>query len=209
MMTWLTNLDRMKALLTERPSLSIPELQLLSDQDWFAVVAEGVKLDNDSDIRRAFQYLRTTAVGLAVPKIRAALNGYVKAHDGMLPDEPRQLLPFFDPPIDPSIVDRYQMLQTGNVSANSNRIADAGLMREKVPADFEYDAFWTFGMGGFRRIAAMDHNVAEGQKAFAKANGGRRATTAEQLTPYLPWPVEHRALQAHLNRPPAPTGGAR
>jgi len=208
-MTWLTNLNRMKALLTERPSLGIPELQLLRDQDWFGVVAEGVKLDTDADIRRAFQYLRTAAVGLAVPKIRAALNGYVKAHDGALPDEPRQLLPHFDPPVDAAILDRYQMLQTGKVSAISDRISDSGLMREKATADVEYDAFWTFGMGGFNRLAAMTHNVSEGQKAFAKANGGQQATTAEQLTAYLPWPVERHALEAHLKRQLAPAGGAR
>jgi len=99
MKTWLANVDRIKELLAQRPSLGIPQLRLLSEQDWFNIAADA-KLDSDEAIRRAFANLRSGAENHMMNKLQSALSAYAKANDGLLPDQPNQLLPFFNPPVE-------------------------------------------------------------------------------------------------------------
>jgi len=208
MKAWLANLDRMKELLAQRPSLGIPELRLLSESSWFDIAA-GTKFDSDEAVRRAFASLRSRAENLMANKLRSALSAYVKANDGLLPDQPGQLLPFFDPPVEAELVERYQMLQTGKLSDLSQSDAGMRLMTVKSPTDIEYDTIWSFGINGGLVMNAMSYNVSEARKEFAKANNGQKATTAEQLLPFLKWPVDAVALEKYLHPPSATTGGVR
>lgn len=98
---WQANLDQLRGALKQRPHLSIPELQLLSDDDWFNAATKA-KLDSDDDVRRALAGLRNRASSLMGEKMRSALNAYLKASDDTLPDRIDQLLPFFNPPIEPT-----------------------------------------------------------------------------------------------------------
>jgi len=208
MKAWLANLDRMKELLAQRPSLGIPELRLLPESSWFSIAAT-TKLDSDEAIRRAFASLRNRAENLMANKLQSALSAYVKANDGLLPDQPSQLLPFFDPPGEAELVERYQMLQTGRLSDLPQGDASMRLMTIKSPADIEYDSIWMIGTSGFIVSSAMSYNVSEARKEFTKANNGQKATTAEQLLPFLKWPVDAVALEKYLRPPSATTGGAR
>jgi len=52
---------------------------------------------------------------------------------------------------------------------------------------------------------AMYTNVREAQRQFGKANNGVRATFAEQLLPYVKWPVSAEVLQKFLD-PQPPSG---
>jgi hypothetical protein len=208
MKTWLANLDRIKELLAQRPSLGIPQLRLLSEQDWFNIAADA-KLDSDEAIRRAFANLRSRAENLMMNKLRSALSAYAKANDGLLPDQPNQLLPFFDPPVEAELVERYQMLQTGKLSDLSEGNAGMRLMMPKLPTDIEYDTLWSFGINGGVVMNAMSYNVSEARREFTKANNGQKATTAEQLLPFLKWPVDAVALEKYLRPPSTTTGGTR
>jgi hypothetical protein len=208
MKTWLANLDRMKELLAQRPSLGIPELRLLPESSWFGIAASA-KLDSDEAIRRAFANLRSRAENLMANKLKSALNAFVKANDGLLPDQPGQLLPFFDPPVEAELVERYQMLQTGRLSDLSQRDAGMRLMTIKSPTDVEYDSVWMIGTSGFSTSGAMSYNVSEARKEFTKANNGQKATSAEQLLPFLKWPTDSAALEKYLHPPTAATGGVR
>src|SRR5688572_7513859 len=68
MNVWLNQLDRLKDFLSRQPHLSVPELQFLGDEQWFAVAAGG-KLESDEDFRRASARLRSQAEGMLVAKI--------------------------------------------------------------------------------------------------------------------------------------------
>ena len=142
-------------------------------------------------------------------KLRSALGAYVKANDGLLPDQPSQLLPFFDPPVEPDLVERYQMLHTGKLSALPPLESGMQLMTAKSPVDIEYDTFWRLGISGFTTSSAMGYNVSEARKEFAKANTGQKATSTDQLLPFLKWPVDPVTLEKYLHPPPATTGGGR
>jgi hypothetical protein len=82
-------------------------------------------------------------------------------------------------------------------------------MTVKSPTDIEYDTIWSFGINGCLVMNAMSYNVSEARKEFAKANNGQKATTAEQLLPFLKWPVDAVALEKYLHPPSATTGGVR
>ena len=203
MQEWLTQITRIKEFLAQRPEWDIPELKLLTDQDWFDVAATN-RIESEEQFRRTTSRLRDWAVGRASQKIMTALNAYLRAHDGELPANALALAPDFDPPMDPAILARYEMLQSGKLSDvprnQSMRIL------APTPADVEYDAYTTIGTNGYGNSGvAMGENVREARRQFASANGGQRATAAEQLLPYLKWPVTLAALKKYLEPPPTPT----
>ncbi len=193
---WLAQIDRMKDFLAQRPDWNIPELKLLAERDWFNAAVVG-RVESDEQFRRTTAQLRDLAVSRAAQKISRALNAYVLAHDGLLPNSPLELLPYADPPIDPAMLGRYEMLHTGKTSGvplnETNRIL------APRPADVEYDAYHYIGTSGYgNNGVAMGENVRGAQRRFADANNGARVTTAEQLLPYLRWPVSAAALQKYL-----------
>jgi len=121
----------------------------------------------------------------------------------MLPNTPMELAPHFDPLIAPEILARYEMLQTGK-ACEVPRGEATRILAPKAPADVEFDAYSYIGTTGYgNRGVAMNTNVHEAQRQFAKANNGLRATIAEQLLPYLKWPVSAAALQKFIEPQPA------
>lgn len=195
MKLWLTNRDRLKQLLDERPHLRIPEMALLKPEAWFQAAA-GAKLDSDEGIRRALANLRNSAETLLIYKIQPALRAYLKAHDDTLPDQIAQLLPLIDPPIAPALLDRYEILRSGKLSEGStqNQMDIIGL---KNFVDLEYDTHWRIGSGGFAATSAMSQNLTEARRAFSTANPGQKPASDAELLPYMKWPTTADALERH------------
>ena len=203
MQQWLVQLGRLREFLAQRPAWNIPELKLLPEQHWFEA-AGGDRFETEEQFRRATARLRDRAVSLAGAKISKALNAYVRAHDGLLPNSPHELAPHFDPPIAPEILARYEMLQSGK-AADVPRSEAIRILAPKTPADVEFDAYYYVGTSGHGNSGvAMPTNLRNAQRKFAAANEGRHATAAHELLPYLQWPVSAAALQKHLDPQPAP-----
>ncbi|MEO5959899.1 MAG: hypothetical protein ABIZ49_07565, partial [Opitutaceae bacterium] len=195
---WQANLDQLRNALKQRPNLSIPELQLLSDDVWFDAATKA-KSDSDDDVRRTLADLRQQATWRMAEKIRVSLNAYLKASDGTLPDRIDQLRPFFNPPIESTWLERYKMLHTGKLSevTERNRPEIVGLTSY---ADLEYDRWVTFGPNSSASgDNAMNDNVFSARFAFEAAHG-TRAETAAQLMPYLKWPASEAAVQKYLDQ---------
>ncbi len=202
MQQWLAQLDRIKDFLAQRPEWNIPELKLLADQQWFSAAATD-RFESEEQFRRATSQLRDRAVGLAAQKISRALNAYVRAHDGLLPNNALELAPYSDPPLDPGILGRYEMMQTGKASEVPRN--EATRILAPRPADVEYDAYSYIGTSSYGNSGvAMNENVRGAQRRFSTANNGERATTAEQLLPFLRWPVSAAAVQKYLTPPASP-----
>ncbi len=198
MQQWFGQLDRIKEFLTQRPQWNIPELKLLPDDRWFSAAATD-RFENEEQFRRATARLRDDAVSLAGGRIMQALKAYVAAHGGILPASPLDLTPLFDPPIDEAILARYQMLHTGKAS-DVPRTEASHLIEPKVPADVEYDAHFFIGLNSWgNEGVAIYPDIRDAQRKFSTANGGQRATSAEQLLPYLKWPVSAATLDKYLN----------
>jgi RNA polymerase sigma factor (sigma-70 family) len=219
--TWLARLTRMKQLLAERPNQRIPEMQLLADDAWLRT-ASLAYLDSEYGVREALASLRQQAEGLMARKIVLAMQAYSAAHKGVLADSVAQLLPFLDPAIDPTWMDRYQFghIEPGTIASTPG----GNTLTLKTLIDRDYDTYWSIGPGGLNTfvsatgvasvhgdagislssISAMDYNLAVARSGFAAANGGGHATTASQLIPYLKWPIELDALKLYLHPPYQP-----
>jgi RNA polymerase sigma factor (sigma-70 family) len=145
---WLERAAQLRLLAKQRPELLIPELQLLTDRDWLDY-AETAKFETDADIRQVFRSLRSNAKNTLGNQMPKAIRAYLKAHDDTLPADPIQLAPFFDPPMDTAILQRYQTSATGKLSDVPARQQTFNLLTEKAPVDAEFDSRLTVGTRGF------------------------------------------------------------
>src|ERR1039458_9640482 len=107
MKSWLSQVNQLRKRLDQKPDGKIPEFQFLTEQDWFNAVGKDNILDTDADYRVALARLRDVAKRKFVPLAMAALNQYAAANGNRLPEDPAQLKPFFDPPVEDGIFERY------------------------------------------------------------------------------------------------------
>lgn len=197
---WLAKLDRLKEVLEQRPALATPDLKMLPDETWITT-ASNADLDSDEGIRKALGELRSRADNIMANKISGALQAYLKANEGRLPEQPGQLLPFFDPPVDPASLARYEMLHAGRLSDVPQGDRGSGIMATASFADVEYDAIMRIGaMGIAMSKPAVAQIVRQAQSQFGQANEGQRATRVEQLTPYLKPTVDLNAVESYLRK---------
>lgn len=194
---WLAKRDQLKRLLEERPDLSIPEIALLKPNAWVEAAA-GSNLDSDEGIRRALANIRKQAEAVLFRKIQPALSAYLNAHDGTLPDQISQLLPHFDPPIDPGWLDRYAMRRAGKLG-DLSAADQADLFGLKGVVDVEHDTSWSAGVVGLSSGPAMGENLRFAHRAFSAANPGRKPASDRELLPYLKWPITEAGLQRYQN----------
>lgn len=140
-------MKQLKQWLEQNPNEKIPELQFLTDQEWLRCAASFSSLETDDDFRRAFSYLRQTAKNDFAWNVGRALDNYVAANNGQLPNDILQLKPYLSSiNVDDITLERYQLLQTGSLS---NFPQDEPLVAEKAPADSEYDMLFEIGAFGF------------------------------------------------------------
>ncbi len=113
---------------------STPELQLLSQDDWFQEALKH-QVDSDTACREAMAELRTQAKSRFADAVKDALENFAKANNDQLPTDLSQLAPYLNPPADACLVG-YEIAPPGAVkppqpnSPNANR-AETWAMVEK------------------------------------------------------------------------------
>ena len=138
--------------LEQMPDKKIPELKLLTDEDWLLVVKDA-KFDTDTDVRKTLGKLRSRAKERMF--MGSALYSFTHANNGQLPTDISQLEPWFKSALNDhgatvddatlhAIFERYTLLHTGNAS---DLPPDAWIVAEKAPVDKEYDTRAKFGIG--------------------------------------------------------------
>lgn len=140
---WAGRANRLQQRLAQAPDRQIPELQFLTQPDWFDAAREA-NLDSDAGQRAAFSELRKDAKSRFAAMLSGALSAYTKANAGQLPADSRQLKPYFETPVDDALLDRYEMLQTGD-SSGARR---GWLMAERAPVDEEFDTRFYISTSG-------------------------------------------------------------
>jgi RNA polymerase sigma factor (sigma-70 family) len=138
--------NQLKQRLEQMPYEKIPELQYLTTQDWLRGATYSGDLKTDDDFDRALSQLRRDAKRTFAYSIGEALANYIAGNNGQLPGDISQLRSYFNPPIDGTILQRYQLLQTGNLSDIPN---NEPLIAEKAPVDDQYDTLFKISATGF------------------------------------------------------------
>lgn len=184
---WAARVRNLQASFDEQPGQRIPELQLLSELDWFSV-ADQVDGASEGDQRKARSLARNAAIAKFAPLLRAALRAYVEANHGNLPPDTGSLLPFFATSIDPAILGRYEMFGSGDASAHqTGGLNSIGL---RTPIDGDYD--WRYlirtdgGYSGPWGAALLFEARNAALKGYKTAHGGQSPPhDFESLVPYV------------------------
>jgi RNA polymerase sigma factor (sigma-70 family) len=137
---------QMKQWLEQNPNDKIPELQYLTTQEWLRGANYTRDLKTDDDFDRALSQLRRDAKRTFANSIGQALANYIAGNNGQLPGDISQLEPYFNPPIDGTILQRYQLLQAGNLNDIPN---NEPLIAEKAPVDDQYDTLFKISATGY------------------------------------------------------------
>ena len=132
--------------LEQNPNQQIPELQYLTAQEWLRGANYAAELKTDDDFGRALSQLRRDAKRTFVNSIGEALANYIAGNNGQLPGDMFQMAAYFNPPVDGTMLQRYQLLQTGNLSDFPN---NEPLIAEIAPVDDRYDSLFKISATGY------------------------------------------------------------
>jgi RNA polymerase sigma factor (sigma-70 family) len=132
------------------PDKYIPELQSLDEKKWADDAARG-KLETEDGVRQALGNLRRAAKLKFVSLLSTALNEYVKANNGQLPNDIAEIKPYLkytadEKPVDDIVLQRYQLLHTGKMS---DFPSTEPLIAEKAPVDEQYDTVFQVEANGY------------------------------------------------------------
>lgn len=204
---WFTHLQTVKQIFAAQPQLAIPEVAQLTDLQWL-LTTKKIQLDTPDQIRQGLAAVRNAAKNRFALQMGSAIKRYLAATNGQLPPSPSALAPYFIPPIDPAVLERYESLHTGSVADLA--VPPGGplvVIREKSPVDEDYDSRFAVESNGFSRSLGAgarawlpdpdgyDGMVRKARIQFGLANNGAKAAGLEQLAPYISPPLPPEKLQ--------------
>lgn len=194
MKTVLDRVDELKRRIAEMPGARARASSLLSKEDWIKVALDH-RLETDGDIKKALGDIQNQVMGKWAKSLDVALRDYTKANGGVLPSDCAQLASFLPPEIDPAILQRFQMLRTGNLNDLPN---GALIMADIGGVDDELNSVVIFGRGSL--MIGSDENgdrraALQAYVNFVQAHSGQTPVEATQLQPYLRRPVDPQQLQ--------------
>lgn len=147
-LTWKRKEDKLRNLFDERPNQRVPEMVLLEPNQWLAIARKS-DLDSETGIRKALSETRKVAKNNFMPIFMAALEKYLKAKEGVLPDELSQIESFFEKPVEDSILQQYKLLHTGRYTDIPK---GAWVASDKAVIDEDYDQAWGVGPNGYGMV---------------------------------------------------------
>jgi RNA polymerase sigma factor (sigma-70 family) len=137
---------QMKQWLEQNPNEKIPEFQYLTAQEWLRGASYCPEWKTDDDFAQGLSQLRRDAKRTFANAIGDALANYVAGNNGQLPGDISQLESYFNPPIDGTVLQRYKLLQTGNLRDLPN---NEPLIAEQAPVDDRYDSLFKISATGY------------------------------------------------------------
>jgi RNA polymerase sigma factor (sigma-70 family) len=196
--SWLAREDQLKQFVQQYPNKSIPEFQLLSEQQWLDA-AMNAKFDTDKDVQKELASLRHAAENNFASQAQSALSKYLKANNGQFPTDLSQLQQYFSSPVDDVILQRWEIAPA---SANPSVGVGDTIITEKSAVDESLDQRWAIGATGFGAgnyespdIGAALAVMKPVMKAYAADNNGNQPTDPSQILPYLTMPEQQAAYQ--------------
>jgi RNA polymerase sigma factor (sigma-70 family) len=196
----LARVNKLKQRLQETPDARIPELQLLTEQDWLK--AASGNLETDADYRRALAALRSAAENRFGSMLQPALKRYAQANDGHFPTDLAQLQPSFDSPVDDAMLQRWNIVAAKTVP--NVQVGGDWIITQKAPVDDVFDTRFVIGPNGSGSTDFLSSEIGNTMipvvKAFSAANNGKEPTDVSQLLPYGTTPDQQAAVQKMIQR---------
>ncbi|HVW19950.1 MAG TPA: hypothetical protein VHC86_01940 [Opitutaceae bacterium] len=200
---WLARVKRLKQLFAERADRRIPELGLLTDDDWLRV-ARWASLGGEADERKAMGAARNAAKRLMADLLGSALRAYANAHQNALPARAAELAPYLSDPRAAPALARYEMLAPSAVPSSKPSTANA--LSEIAPVDPDADSKIILSNNGgciitlppAAWIPGFDAARKNAYRAYSAANKGAPAPNAAEVIPYFDPPLDSLTQQKFL-----------
>ena len=202
--TWPSRVTQLKECLILNPESRIPEMQLLDDGDWLAVVMNRAT-QTESDDRRALSALRSLAEGKFGRSIQKALRTFQKDNDRRFPADLATLQPYFDVQPDPAMLARWTIVPAETIP-NVRLGGDFLVTQMSGLVDYEIDDIQLFGSNGVSSTTyeamEIDRVMEPVWNAYRKAHGGTRDPLDPKtaLQPYVITAEQKAAFQKMLKR---------
>lgn len=202
---WLARVRKLRQLFADKPDQRVPEMQFLKDEDWLRV-AKTMPMETDEDLRGAAGQIRSRAIGYLVSRISVAARKYQAATKGERPAGMQALVPYFDGPVDPSLLERYEITGRPATMGASANAPNWGISNT-APIDPDYDTRYqltpTGGMTAGSGLLTWRPELAERQRAaaarFRRERPNDLAKGLDDLLPYFDPPLE-RDLAERLRK---------
>ena len=186
---WLERVGSLSNWLDKMPDKRIPQLRLLTEEDWLEA-AKTAKFGNELEVRESLAKLRDLALKRFEKPMNDALAKYREENPKDFPATPDALLPYFDPLIEPDLLQNYEIIDR---LAGGLRLVDRSgttsklVLRNKVVDDI-YDfrrSFMPSG-GAVYEVVNLSHRaIEEAVRDYRELNRGQAPVDPTQLTPYL------------------------
>jgi hypothetical protein len=202
---WLARVQGLKTLLAQRPELTIPELVLLTPADWLQVTREETP-DDERSLRKTLAALRAAAKDHLVLPLTHGMRKYLDLNNGDLPPSTLALSTYLQSPVSPAILQRYEMIRSGNVKDLSNRTH--AVLREKTPIDEEYDMRLQVDGNGVQGrpagitawIEGYSERYTRAREEYKRTHNGTTSSDLTLLAPLMQPPLTPTQLEMILRR---------
>ncbi|MBI5770168.1 MAG: hypothetical protein HZA93_20500 [Verrucomicrobia bacterium] len=205
---WLARLQQLRALMAANPPQAIPEMQLLTDEDWMRV-AQRAAFDTDAQRREALAELRRTSKAKFIPGLASAAQKWTLANGtDKTPASIADLAAHFEPPVDPAILRRYEIVAVSRSSSRANwRAQESAAIDEDYDTRYSVEANGSHGWSGGGPLtwnAEYSDRVQRAYRTYANSNQGARAPGFSAIVPYidppLPPAIVEKLLKAERER---------
>jgi hypothetical protein len=147
----------LKNYVKETPGCRIPEFQFLDETDWFmAIEVSDDPWRTDVDIKRGMiPNLTERAKEHFAGVMINALRKYLEVNGGQLPNQLAELKPFLPVSVGDDVLDRYELLHSGNVKDLTEHDRRFSLVSEKkAAADSSTQMMMRMGDTSFATLAS-------------------------------------------------------
>lgn len=195
-------LDRVKSLsvwLEKMPDKRIPEMKFLTEDDWLEA-AKNAKFGTELEVRESLAKLRRLALQRFSEPINAALARYKKETQNRLPPEPLALLPYFDPAIEPAILNGYEIAERDSTMfIDADAKVPTRVMRNKLVDDIYDTQISHMGGGTMTTVVNLSQDaISEAVREYRRINSGQSPSDPAQVTPYLKRTIHPEYLKQSL-----------
>ncbi len=156
---WSGRVSQLKEWLAQHPSETVPEQRCLSNTDWLRTVYDATdyaqyrfnydrqKLESDDDYRIAASFLRNSGEYYFADHLRDALRRYAQANNQQFPRDLSQLRPYFGPPVDDTMLQRWEIVAASSLVRELQPGGD-WVITQKAPVDEALDVRIAVGLDG-------------------------------------------------------------
>jgi RNA polymerase sigma factor (sigma-70 family) len=216
MRTAFAHLSELRRRFVANPGHQIPEMRHLPFEDWFDLAQSHTRWDTENGWREIMADVRTRAINWSGGVLMQALERYVAASRGRLPTSLDDLAPLCDPALEPDLLARYELKQTGTTAILAPH---ATVIAQKVSTaiDPDHDNLAVVGLHWSGVTGVIDENSLQAQVAkaadeaiagYKAAHGGQEPDSKDPaiLQPYFSDPKKGEAFVAIMgiveaNRP--------